>query len=68
MQTSVLGPNFPAPICCALCETSRCAGARMVTRSAEIPLVLHFSKFPEAHLVLTPGTEAICIHMQESEV
>ena len=39
MQTSMLGPNFPAPICCAQCETSRCAGARTVMRSAEIPLV-----------------------------
>lgn len=68
MQTSMLGPNFPAPICCAQCETSRCAGARTVTHSAEIPLTLHFGAFPEAQLVLTPGTEEICIHTQESEV
>lgn len=64
----MLGLNFPAPICCAQCEMSHCAGARTVTRSAEIPLALHFSTFPEAQLGLTLGAEAICIHTQESEV
>lgn len=67
MQTSMLGLNFLAPICCAQCEMSPCAAARTAMHSAEIPLALHFGMFAEAQLVLTPQAEASCIYMQESE-
>jgi len=67
MQTSMLGLNFLAPICCVQREMSPCAGARTVVCSAEIPLALHFSMSAEAQLVLTPRAEASFIHMWESE-
>lgn len=45
MQASVPGLNFPAPICCAQCETSHCAGARTAMHAAEIPLIsLYFQR------------------------